>query len=563
MRAMQPDRDRTPDRGSRLRRWGPVVGVLAVVAIVAGIAFVSGDDGDGGGTSTTAEGPVERPEGAISWSMAEEQGLDVDFPDTCDTRTGQVAIPFFFRSECFANADDNGGATARGVTGDSIKVVAWIPAEDDPVRSLLLQRIGFDATNAQIREAYEGYAEIFQRYYQTYGRRVDLEFLEASGSILDNTAARADAVKAAEEMGAFAVLGGPLIGSGWTDELHARNVVCIACPGISDGEPTVFSFPPSSGQIRTHLATYVGRKLAGHKAEFAGEDLRDEDRVFGHLALGLSESDERGADVLQEQLADEGVELAEQILYPLDPGRAAELATNAVTRMKDSGVTTVLVQADPILLPAFTQEATKQGWFPEWVLGGAPFVDTTVFARTFDEQQWEHAFGISYFPPQVAEDINPPVTLYEWFHGEPPPVEGTIPLLLLYPQVALFFTGLEFAGPELTVDTFHDGIFLAPPTPRATTQPSLSYGEHRWSEPDYAGIDDMLEVWWDADAEGPDEAGDEGQGLYRYVDGARRYLADEWNDEVKVYETEGSVTIIERIPRDEQPPDYPSPARGG
>jgi hypothetical protein len=558
---VQPRRDPAAERGSLLRRWGPLGVVLALIAGVTAVAFVGGEGGGEGTTTSTPEGPVERPEGAISWSMAQEQGLDVQFPDTCDRETGHVAIPFFFRSECFADADDNGGATARGVTGDSITVVAWLPAEDDPVRSLLLNRIGFNATNADIRAAYEGYVEIFQRYYQTYGRRIDLKFLEASGSILDNTAARADAVRAAEELGAFAVLGGPIIGSAWTDELHARGIVCIACPGISDAAPSSFSLPPSAGQIRTHLANYVSAKLAGGNAEFAGDDLRDDTRVFGFLGLGLGEGDERGAQVLEDQLLDSGVTLAEKILYPLDPGRASELATNAITRMKTAGVTTVLVQADPILLPAFTSEATKQDWFPEWVLGGAPFVDTTTFARGFDQGQWEHAYGISYFPPQVAEDINPPVSLYEWYFGEKPPVEGTIPLLLLYPQVALFFTGLEYAGPELDVDSFHDGLFLTPPTPRAVTQPSVSYGDWRWTEPDYAAIDDLVEVWWDPDARGPDEAGEEGSGMYRYVDGARRFLADEWTSELRVFDREDAPTIIEELPADEVPPDYPSPHR--
>jgi hypothetical protein len=536
--------------------------VLALVAGVTVVAFAGGDADSGTATGPTAEGPVERPEGAISWSMAQKQGLDVHFPDTCDRKTGKVAIPFYFRSECFADADDNGGATAKGVTGDTITVVAWLPAEDDPVRSLLLNRIGFNATNADLEAAYKGYVEIFSRYYQTYGRHIDLKFLEASGSILDNTAARADAVRASEEMGAFAVLGGPIIGSAWTDELHARGVVCIACPGISDAEPTVFSLPPSAGQIRTHLATYVGKKLAGGQAKFAGEDLRDQTRVFGFLGLGLSDGDEKGAQVLEDQLLDEGVSLAERILYPLDPGRASELATNAITRMKTSGVTTVLVQADPILLPAFTSEATKQNWFPEWVLGGAPFIDTTTFARTFDQRQWAHAFGISYFPPQVAEDINPPVSLYQWYFGEKPPVEGTIPLLLLYPQVALFFTGLEYAGPKLTVDSFHDGLFLSPPTPPAITQPSVSYGDWRWTEPDYAAIDDMVELWWDPDAHGTDEAGDEGEGMYRYVDGAKRFLADDWTDDLRVFDRSDAPTIIERLPSAEVPPDYPSPAEG-
>jgi hypothetical protein len=552
------ERDRESP-ASPLKRWGPIAAVVVVIAAIAAIGLMTRDDGTEGDRTVPA---AERPEGAITWSMAQDQDLDVTFAETCDRDTGMVAIPFIFRTECFAEVDDNGGATAPGVTADSIKVVAWLPAEDDPVRGLVLRRLGLTAGNDDLRRFYEGYVEIFQAHYQTYGRTVELEFLEASGSILDNTAARADAVRAAEDMGAFAVLGGPIIGTAWTEELHARDIVCIGCPGISTSEPTVFSLPPSSGQIRAHLAAYVGNKLAGGDAEFAGEDLRGAERVFGLLALGTGAGDERGADRLAELLADHDVELAERILYPLDPGRAAELATNAVTRMQASGVTTVLVQADPVLLPAFAAEATKQEWFPEWVLAGSPFIDTTAFARTFDQEQWRHAFGISYFPPQVAPAADPPYRLYEWYHGEPPPVESSLALLLLHPPVSLLFTGIQHAGPELTPLTFRDGLFTMEPTPRAITQPTVSYGGQRWDSPDYAGIDDMVELWWDPDADGTDEGGAEGRGMYRYVDGGRRYLVNEWTSELRVFERDGSVTTIDEVPDDEQPPDYPSPAGG-
>lgn len=556
-----PARGEPGRRASVLRRWGPISAVTAVVAAVGVGGLVGGDGGGTGTPATTAAGPVERPDGAITWSMAQEQGLDVSFPESCDTSSGMVAIPFLFRTECFADAEP-AGATAPGVTADTVKVVAWIPAEDDPLRALVLQRIGFDATNAELREVYTGFTEVFAATYQTYGRRVELAFVEASGSVLDPTATRADAVRAAEDLGAFAVLGGPLIGTGWTEELHARGVVCVGCPGIPDPEPTVFSVPPTSGQLRAHLVAYVAAKLAGRPAEHAGEALRGRQRVFGHLALGMGTGEDRGAERLREQLAEAGVALAEQVLYPLDPGRAAELATGAVTRMQAAGVTTVLVQADPVLLPAFTREATKQGWFPEWVLGGSPFIDTTAFGRTFDQQQWSNAFGISYFPPQVEPTADPPYRLYEWFHGEPPPVEGSLPLLLVHPQVTLFFTGLEHAGPVLTAETFRDGLFTMPPTPRAVTQPSVSYGEHRWDGPDHAGIDDLVELWWDPSAAGTDEAGVAGTGMYRYVDGGRRHLADEWDRELRAFVEEGSVTVIDDVPEEERPPDYPSPAGG-
>ncbi|MBA3302362.1 MAG: hypothetical protein H0U26_00650, partial [Acidimicrobiia bacterium] len=266
---MQPRHDRTPEpTSSPLRRWGPIAAVMVILAVVTGVALTRGGGDGGGGEGEQAGGPtastkpIKLPEGVVTWSMAQDQDLDVTFPEACDEESGMVAIPFIFRSECFANVEDNGGATAKGVTGDTIKVVAWIPAEDDPVRGLVLERIGFDATNAEIRETYQGFVDIFNRYYQTYGRKVTLDFIEASGSILDSTAARSDAIRAAEDLGAFAVLGGPVIGSAWTDELHARGIVCIACPGISEPEPTVFSIPPTSGQVRSHLSAYVSEKLA-------------------------------------------------------------------------------------------------------------------------------------------------------------------------------------------------------------------------------------------------------------------------------------------------------------
>jgi len=549
-------------RPGALRRYGPITAVLVVIALVVGISVVSGGGGDDdseGGDDATAAPAGDLPDGVVTWSMAQDQDLDVTFPDTCDTETGRVAIPFFFRTECVADAEgDNGGATTDGVTGDTITVVAWLPNEDDPIYALVRQGLGFDDTLDEVRETYEGLVEIFQDHYQTYGRTVELEFVEASGSILDPVAARADAVAAAE-FEPFAVLGGPLIGSTWGEELHDRGIVCIACPGGSDPEPSTFGITPDLSQIREHVAAYVSTKLVGQPAEFAGDDLADEERVFGLLYLAQGSSEEASAQRLVDRLDDEGVEVAETVTFPLDPGRAQELAASAIARMKDAGVTTVITRADPISMPAFAAEATAQEWFPEWVLAAYQFTDASTFGRTFDQEQWAHAFGISYLPPAARPEITPAYQLYEWYHGEPPPADES--LILTYPQVVLFFTGVEYAGAELTVERFRDGLFAFPPTPRAVTQPSVDYGTELWGEDDYHGIDDMVELWWDAEAEGVDETGDEGTGLYRYVDGGARYMPGDYTDELKVFDPEGSVTEIIEPPAAEVPPDYPPPDR--
>jgi hypothetical protein len=560
------DEDERP-RPTSLRRYGPIAAVLVVIALIVAVSVVTGGDDDadqsatGGGAGEAAAPTGELPDGVVTWSMAQEDDLDVTFPDTCDTESGMVAIPFFFRTECVADVEgDNGGSTSNGVTGDTITAVAWLPSTDDPIFNIVSQGLGFDDTVEQVRETYEGLVEIFQSYYQTYGRTVELEFVEASGTILDPVSARADAIEAAE-YDPFVVLGGPLLASAWTEELHARGIACLACPGISDSEPSAFAIIPALSQIREHVAAYVSAKLADRPAEFAGEDLQEEERVFGLLYQAQTSDDEESAGRLENELSERGVDVAETVTYPLDPVRAQELAASAIARMKEAGVTTVIVRADPITLPAFTNEATEQDWYPEWVLAAYQFTDASTFGRTFDQDQWAHAFGISFLPPAARPEITPAYQLYEWYHGEPPPADES--LLLTYPQVALMFIGLEFAGPDLTVENLRDGLFAYPPTPRAVTQPSVDYGTELWGRDDYAGIDDMVELWWDPDAEGEDEVGEEGRGLYRYVDGGQRYMPEDYTDELRVFDPEGSVTEITEPPESEIPPDYPSPAEGG
>lgn len=564
---MQPATDTPTGDRHLLRRYGPLAAVLVVVAGLVGLSLT----GDGGGqdeTGTTVDGDrratpgEELPDGVVTWQMAQDDDLDVTFADTCDTESGMVAIPFFFRAECVAENDTDGGESAPGVTSDTITVVGWLPNDSDPIFGIVRQALGIDDTVEEVEETYRGLAEAFQAYYETSGRTVELEFVQASGSMLDPVSARADAVRAAD-LEPFAVLGGPLLASTWTEELHARDIVCLACPGISDSEPSAFGILPNQSHIRSHVVSYVATKLKDGTAEFGGDDVVDEERVFGLLSLAQSSSDERTAERYVDRFDDEGIDIVESATFPLDPGRASELATGIIARMKEAGVTTVVVRADPITLPAFTREATKQDWYPEWVIGGYQFTDTSTFARTFDQEQWQHAFGLSFLPPKAPPEVTPAYRLYDWFHGTPPPADDS--LILTYPQVALLFTGIHFAGPDLTVENFRDALFAFPPTPSAVTQPSLDYGFGIWGEADgdyagdYSGIDDMVELWWDPDVEGPDETGDDGAGLYQYANGGERYMPHQYTDDVHVFDPDTSVTEITDPPPAEIPPEYPPP----
>lgn len=549
-----------PDKGSGLRRWGPIAAIVAVIAIVGGVvALGGGDDDEDAATTTTAApagtgttaggGEATLPEGAISFSQAQAEGLDVTFPDTCDTETGRVAVPYYYAPECFADVEDNGGATAPGVTADTIKIVVYIAPEQDAVLDFITAAIANDDTNADVQATYQGYVDLLNATYQTYGRTVELEFLQGSGQSQDEVSARADAVRAVEELGAFAVLGSPALNDAWSQELAARGVPCIGCFGLPEPDPNIFTTLPSSDQNRLILTEYMLTKLAGKPAEFAGDEaLQGETRSFGHLYIETSQASVDQANELQADLEAGGSGFTDQRAYTLDPARLQEQATPIISGFKEEGITTIVVQGDPIAMSTFTQEATAQEYFPEWVIGPSTLIDTAAFGRTYDQAQWAHAFGLSPLAARVDPEAND--TLYEWFFGEEAPADDSE--AVISPNPLILFNALQFAGPNLTVDSFREGMYARPADGHAISAVSFTFGDHGLfpglDQSDQAGIDDWTEIWWDADATGPDELNRDGSGLYRYVDGGQRFFVGEITDELKVFDEEGSTTIYDEVP---------------
>jgi hypothetical protein len=559
---------------SQLRRWGPVVAIVAVVAIVVGALVLSGgggDDEDASPTSTTAtDGTVtsdDLPEGVLPFSVAEAEGIDVDWPDTCDTERGTVAYPSFFAPECSAPFEgDNGGATEQGVTEDSIKVVWYLPPDVDPVIDFISEGIS-DDTNADTRATVEGFNVFFAHFSETYGREVDLEFYEATGTSDDEIAARADAVAIAEDVQPFMVLNGPQLTSAFEEELAARGVSCLQCGPTQpqsfyeDTDPSLLSISMNAEQGQYHTAAFLGRELAGLPAAFAGDDLAETERVFGLVYLNSIEGAEESLSTFEDRLDEQGVTLAESVGYD-SPITLQTTAASVIAKLKDEGVTTVLFSGDPVAPRELTREATAQDYFPEWVITpSSVLVDTNVFARTYDQEQWSHAFGVSTGAAKTDPSTQGSAFLYQWYFGEEPPADDTVALLSA--QLNTFYNVVQGVGPNLTRQGFRDTIFAAAPTPSAVTQPSLSWGDKGiWPDTDWLGIDDTTLIWWNPDAQGPDERGDVAAGMYEFVDGGARYLPDDWPEgDPGLFDEAGAVTIYEEPPPGEEIPDYPSPAR--
>jgi hypothetical protein len=577
-----------------MRRWGPIAAIVVVVAVIVGvIALGGGDDDDdtnatGGNTATTADGTdATTTDGDVTYPMtfgqAQEAGLDdLDWGDRCDTERGQLAIPSYYAAECMLPWDgsDNGGETARGVTADSINMVVYLAPDADPVLDYITDAINNDDTRSDVEDTITKHVQMLNTYYEFYGRKLNVTYYESSGTSTDAATARADAVKIDETMDPFIVLGGPALTPAFGEELNARGIACYGCrAGVTreqmletnKDQALYYGGGMDNEQARLQNVEALVTQVAGHKAEYAGDpDLQSQDRKFGYLYIETTEESAKSAQEYKDQLADRGVDLAEMVPYALDPATLQETAANAITKLKSAGVTTIIFAGDPIAPRDFTQEATAQNYFPEWFLNLSVLIDTNVFSRTYDQQQWAHAFGLTALSTRIDAEAFGEITgrkIYDWFFGEEPAAVDTIGVLVPGPNWVA--TMLQRTGPNLNYDTLKEAVFAYESPVAGVIAPSSTWGDHgRWTSlddgPDFEGIDDITKIWWDPDDEAADEIQTVGKGVWQFVDGGKRYLLDDWEEgDFKAFDPDGAVGVLDAAPDDEPPGDYEPLANTG
>lgn len=565
---MTPRTSTPPPRASLVARFGPLTAVLVAIGLVAALAStgrVPASDVTATGTSTAGSSNAKLP---ITWAEAKTAGTtgQQDWGPNCDTKTGRVKVPSVYAPPCEVDRPGvKGGATYQGVTATTITVVAYELADDDLSASLSAQ---LDSV-AAARDTREKLLAMFESRFNMWGRKVKLVRLKGSGS--DETSSRADAVKVATEIKAFASLGGPGQESAYAEELASRHVVCIGCglslpdSALQKNAPYLWGNLQTPEQFLLNVGDYVTKRLLNKKASFAGDAaMRKKKRVFGVVHFEQDPPVFGGVETtMAKRGAKVGYKAVVNLTYQLIIAELGEKARVLIARLKEKHVTTVLFLGDPIMPIYLTKAASDQGYFPEWVITGTVLTDTTVFGRLYDQKQWAHAFGLSSLaartPPQQSEGWR----LHKWFTGEDPAAVKTVGVIM--EPLRTLMLGIHMAGPELTPETFRDGLFAYPPSGGTPTAPQMSFGDHGIFEaPDYNAVDDMQEVWWNEKATGPDEQSKGGKGMMEYVDGGKRYLPGEMPaTPPHAFRDKGAIDLYRTVPKDEKPPDYPPPAKKG
>ncbi|HXY95226.1 MAG TPA: hypothetical protein VEP49_22400 [Acidimicrobiia bacterium] len=463
-------------------------------------------------------------------------------PD-CDPATGQVRILLIARPPCVRHvaAAQNGGATAPGVTRNTVKVVIVTAADPTTVPSDIAGAV-LGGTNqatgktGTLADAERDENEMLSHFYETYGRKLDVEFYVRTG--IDEAAQRADALAIAEKK-PFAVLAAlPITGQ----ILAQKKIISFDTPTdpkvVQAQSPYRYSWSTDYVSTSLQAAEVLGKELWGGKAKWAGDDsMHAETRKFGIVYPSSPDASAYPDLGLFEKTVKKygGGTIATKIGYTEATGsdtsainsQNQQNAVPIVAKLKDAGVTTVVAIASSSMLQGLTKAATQQEYNPEWFCAEWFNCSFDYFARQLDQQQWAHAFGVgSLYPALEGDAVDGQTQLFQWYWGKD---RGTVSSYM-FSILDNTYLGIHMAGPKLTAATFQAGLWSKPMQGGAAsgsvTGLMNGYGPQvGLPYPAFAASGEDGGLWWyNADIEGVSNVFKvDGKGKAMWMFGGKRY----------------------------------------
>lgn len=419
---------------------------------------------------------------------------------------------------------DNGGATAKGVTAEQIKVA-------------LPQQFFEDLAPPKHMAAF------FNQRFEFYGRQLNLVEFSTTGcddGQPDPPDMRADAVAVDEDVQAFASLAYVSCNGAdhhYYDALAERGVVSVVDGNTAKGveanyarrSPYQWNVMPGVETILRQTAQFVCASLAGKPPRYAGAaQAQAATRTFGVITTRATDGTVPDLAPLLGGLKGCGVEpVVKQDDTTTAPAREG---VNTMVQMQDAGVTSVLClcrgnDVAGVYMPA----ASAQGYQPEWVQSSFinTDLDNTYNGGKAPADQSSHVIGITlrnkllprqdmpwyWAVKEIAPTYEPSAGAYYAAHSR-------------YVQLLLLASGIQLAGPELTPESFARGLQAAQfPNPGAGVAP---YFQARvgFDGPRHTMSSDAAMFWFDPQRPGTIDPSV--PGAICYLDRGRRYAPGRW-----------------------------------
>ncbi|MDP1820150.1 MAG: hypothetical protein Q8K58_09725 [Acidimicrobiales bacterium] len=457
------------------------------------VTKIAATEGSAGteGTAGTAGSGGQAGTGVAAAAMA--------CPDRQDQVPGDPYSP-----PCAAFSGDNGGGTHKGVSGDTIKV-AFRVLNERGFQQTLADLAGaslVDSPNT-ITKTVTALADYFNQRFQFYGRKMEIVFYDGQGSNTNELLgggrdkAEADAIRVAEEIGAFADLSAT--SEPYAGALAKRGVIAFGTPYLSRAwheqrAPFAWSLATDGSIVSELAAEYAVNRLYDKPAAYAGGNggdgrpLKDRPRAFATLAPENSwyqESVDNATAIITKAGKDPGFNRK----YVLDLATMSDQATGIIAQMKDRNITTIVCGCDPILPVFLSGVAAREQYFPEFIIVGTALTDADIVGQLWNQDFAAHAFGVSSLNGFQRPTDTIAYAAYKSVRQDEP----AFSVDLIYYQMYMLAIGIQGAGPGLTPASFEAGMFNYP-------EKSGPVGLWKFGPGDRTAANDVREIYWDRNA---------------------------------------------------------------
>ena len=311
----------------------------------------------------------------------------------CPDRQDQVpGDPYSPPCVSFAgNSGNNGGATSKGVTGDTIKVSFRVLNEKGFQQTLAdLAGASLVDSPSTTTKTVTALADYFNQRFQFYGRKIKIVFFNGQGSNTNELLgggrdkAEADAITVAEQIGAFADLSAT--SEPYAGALAKRKVLGFGDPYLSRAwhvQPAPVHLEPGHRRLDRLRG---GCRLPGQAPLRQARRLRGRQRRRRPTAEGPTPQvrHHRPGELLVP-----GVGAERPGHHPqgrqATPGSTASTcstcrtmsnqATEIIAKMKSQNITTIVCGCDPIIPVFLSGVANREKYFPEFIIIGTALTD--------------------------------------------------------------------------------------------------------------------------------------------------------------------------------------------
>lgn len=474
-------------------------------------------DGEGGANDAEAAaslGPT--PDVAASGGIEEPRTkscLGSPVPRQIEDPQSPPCAPFF--------SGDNGGATSRGVTRDTIKVALPDQNVDTPYLHALV--------------------DFFNERFQFYGRKLEVTTVPGydTSAGCDPAVQSGAAAAARDQLDAF--LSFDTAGCGglyYAREAAARGIVVTNYQPLYDEQelrdlhPYVWSYPMSGDRMYAALGRWTCQRLVGGAAQHAGDpSMRPKPRKFGVLLADTVRPEPADFSPLIDALRACNAPVDEADIRTIQTGSDNDaeesVARDVVLRWKLSEVTTAVILTHSFFsTETLFPVATAQGFLPEWVVSDYWEQDNLANQHKQPSTQQGAMMGITVKPPHHTLADDPAVQALKSID---PSLLGNadadtalarqVYIQRIYKQLLLMATGIQAAGPKLNPETFARGMQTT-----VFPNPDTALNEGRIGMPSsHSATLDFSEMWYSTTTRGPFRA--EAPGAWCFVDNGRRRSA--------------------------------------